>query len=156
SFNNSWTAGTACASMRNGSGDDYFIHFSSVGALIKGFAHEYAMSPWSKISRSFHDGAPGPWPGIMDKVPSAFQEALQEPACRWEATTFCIWRTYEDVRWLVGDIDFPIYDYWRRPDGVVEVGSISDPDGSNFLLSILDGNPETYKEFADQYFVQDD
>jgi hypothetical protein len=23
-------------------------------------------------------------------------------------------------------------------------------------LSILDGNPETYKEFADQYFVQED
>ncbi|MFL5245765.1 MAG: hypothetical protein ACJ8FY_27140 [Gemmataceae bacterium] len=26
SFNNSWAAGAACASMRNGSGDDYFIH----------------------------------------------------------------------------------------------------------------------------------
>jgi hypothetical protein len=104
SFNNSWTAGAACASMRNGSGDEYFIHFSRVGALIKGFAHEYTMSPWSKVSRSYHGGAPTHWPGIMDKIPAVFQEALQEPAFRWEATTFCIWRTYEDVRWLVGDI----------------------------------------------------
>lgn len=92
----------------------------------------------------------------MDHVPAAFREALQEPAFTWEATTFCIWRTYEDDRWLLGDIDFPLYAYWQRPDGVLEVGSISDPDGSNFLLSVLDGNPETYKEFADEYFVQND
>src|SRR5262249_38357673 len=40
SFSSTWTTGTMCASMRNGSGDDFFIHFSPVGALIKGFAHE--------------------------------------------------------------------------------------------------------------------
>ncbi len=31
--------------MRNGSGDDWFIGFSTGGALINGFAHEAAMSP---------------------------------------------------------------------------------------------------------------
>jgi hypothetical protein len=156
SFNNKWAEGVTCASMRNGSGDDFFIHFSAAGALIKGFAHEYLMSPWSRISQSYHNGAPGHWPGVTDTVPLLFREALQEPAFTWEATTFCIWRTYDDNRWCVGDIDFPAYSYWRRPDGIVEVGSISDPDGSNFLLSILDGKSETYKEFADEYFVQED
>jgi hypothetical protein len=156
SFNSTWAAGAMCASMRNGSGDEFFIHFSAAGALIKGFAHEYPMSPWSKISRSYHGGKPGHWPGITDDVPPAFREALREPAFTWEATTFCIWREYDDARWGVGNINFPAYGYWQRPNGVVEVGSIADPDGSNFLLSILDGKSETYKEFADDYFVQED
>jgi hypothetical protein len=156
SFNRKWTTGAMCASMRNGSGDDFFIHFSAVGAAIKGFAHEYTMSPWSRVSRSYHDGEPGHWPGIMDEVPAQFREALEEPAFMWEATTFCVWRTYEDDHWRVGNIDFPEYDHWHGPNGVLEVGSVADPDGSSFLLSILDGNPETYKEFADCYFVQED
>ena len=114
------------------------------------------MSPWSKISRSFHDRKPGHWPGITEQIPVEFREAIEEPAFLWEATTFCIWRTYEDARWCVGTIDFPKYDYWQRPDGVLEVGSVGDPDGSNFLLSILDGKPESFKEFADGYFAQED
>jgi hypothetical protein len=156
SFNCHWTVGTMCASMRNGSGDDFFIHFSPVGALIKGFAHEYDMSPWSMVSRSYHGGAPGLWPGITDNVPTEFRAALQEPAFMWEATTFCVWRTYGDDRWRVGDIEFPPFGCCLQHDGVLLVGCVADPDGSNFLLSILDGNPQTYKEFADQYFGQED
>jgi hypothetical protein len=98
--------------MRNGDGDDFFIHFSAAGALIKGFAHECTMSPWSKISRSYHDGSPGHWPGITGDVPPVFREALQEPAFTWKATTFCIWRTYDDDDWRVGHIDFPTYAFW--------------------------------------------
>jgi hypothetical protein len=46
SFNSKWNAGEMMASMRNGSGDDYFILFNSSGAIIKGFAHESPMSPF--------------------------------------------------------------------------------------------------------------
>lgn len=48
SFNSNWATGEMMASMRNGSGDEYFILFNSQGAIMKGFAHESAMSPWGK------------------------------------------------------------------------------------------------------------
>jgi hypothetical protein len=46
SFNSKWGDGEQTASMRNGSGDEYFIWFSKHGAAIKGFAHESPISPW--------------------------------------------------------------------------------------------------------------
>jgi hypothetical protein len=47
SFNSKWAEGEMMASMRNGSGDEYFILFNSEGAIMKGFAHESSMSPWA-------------------------------------------------------------------------------------------------------------
>ena len=55
--------------------------------------------------------------------------------------TFCIWRRYTDATWKVGAIDFP-------PDH-------SDPDGSEWLLSILDGAPKTYQTWAEDYFERE-
>jgi len=118
------------ASMRNGSGDDYFILFNSQGAIMKGFAHESSMSPWATESGQV-------WPGVLDEVPSEFQEFLTEPAFSMGDTTFCIWRKNVDPSWQVGQIDYP---------------EENDPDGSEDLLFILDGAPTTYREFAEQYY----
>lgn len=38
--NTHWTAQQAMASMRDGSGDEYFATFSSHGVILKGFAHD--------------------------------------------------------------------------------------------------------------------
>jgi hypothetical protein len=54
-----------------------------------------------------------------------------------EDTTFCCWRTSQDVHWEAGDITYPVGD---------------DPDGSGWMLSILAGNPNTYKEWAEGYY----
>ena len=51
-------------------------------------------------------------------------------------TTYCIWREKRESQWHIGNISFPGGD---------------DPDGSAWMLSILDGNPLTYKEWAEQY-----
>ena len=118
------------ASMRNGSGDEYFILFNSQGAIMKGFAHESSMSPWATESEQV-------WRGVLDEVPSEFQEFLTEPAFSMGDTTFCIWRRKVDPSWQVGQIDYPEED---------------DPDGSEDLLFILDGAPTTYREFAEQYY----
>lgn len=118
------------ASMRDGSGDDYFILFNSQGAIIKGFAHESSMSPWATESKQV-------WRGVLDEVPSEFQGFLTEPAFSMSDTTFCIWRRNVDPSWQVGQIDYPEED---------------DPDGSEDLLFILDGAPTTYREFAEQYY----
>jgi hypothetical protein len=118
------------ASMRNGSGDEYFILFNSQGAIMKGFAHKSSMSPWATESEQV-------WRGVLDEVPSEFQEFLIEPAFSIGDTTFCMWRRKVDPSWQVGQIDYPEED---------------DPDGSEDLLFILDGAPTTYREFAEQYY----
>jgi len=118
------------ASMRNGSGDEYFILFNPQGAIMKGFAHESSMSPWTADLEPV-------WPGVLDEVPSEFQEFLTEPAFSMADTTFCIWRRNVDPSWRVGQIEYPEED---------------DPDGSEDLLFILDGDPGTYREFAEQYY----
>jgi hypothetical protein len=129
SFNSKWDDSEMMASMSNGSGDGYFILFDCHGAIMKGFDHESAMSPWSAEEEKT-------WPGIFDDVPDEFQSFLSEPAFSIHETTFCVWRRYHDSSWQVGRIDYPDED---------------DPDGSEWMLSILDGRPSTYKEFAESY-----
>ena len=138
SFNSKWSEGEMMASMRDGSGDDYIILFNSHGAIIKGFGHESTMSP-------FVDEPPKVWRGVLDSVPNEFSDFLNEPAFSIESTTFCIWRRYSDSTWQVGDIVYP--------EG--EDPEEDDPDGSEYLLSILDGKTETYQDFAAEYFEKD-
>jgi len=138
SFNSKWSGGEMLASMRDGSGDDYIILFNSHGAIIKGFGHESTMSP-------FVDEPPKVWRGVLDSVPNEFSDFLNEPAFSIESTTFCIWRRYSDSTWQVGDIVYP--------EG--EDPEEDDPDGSEYLLSILDGKTETYQDFAAEYFEKD-
>lgn len=133
SFNSKWGEGEMMASMNNGSGDEYFIMFNSHGAIIKGFAHESPMNSYGAESGRL-------WPGVLDDVPTKFQDFLSEPAFSIPYTTFCIWRKDTDSSWQVGSIDYPEGD---------------DPDGSEDLLSILDGRPSTYKEFAEEYYERE-
>lgn len=81
SFNAHWGAETQMASMRDGSGDDYFLVFDSIGAIVKGFSHESNMSPHLKNPSRV-------WPGVLDDVPSVFSQFLSEPAFSLEDTTF--------------------------------------------------------------------
>ena len=134
SFNAAWADGEQMGSMRNGSGDDFHAHFSSAGGWLKGFAHKYPMSP-------YRERPPLPWPGILDMVPTEFAGCRREPAFSVEDVTFCVWRRFGDPAWQAGPVVFP-------PDH-------SDPDGSAFLLSALDGRPESYREWAADYYERD-
>jgi hypothetical protein len=134
SFNAAWSAGEQMGSMRNGSGDDFFAHFSPAGCWLKGFAHDYPMSPYSEHPRRV-------WPGVLDAVPAEFEACLLEPAFCVEDVTFCIWRRHSDRSWQVGPVEF-------LPDH-------PDPDGSKFLLSDLDGRPESYHAFATDYYERE-
>jgi hypothetical protein len=131
SFNSMWNTGEQMASMTDGSGDEWFCLFSSAGAALKGFDHESEMSPWVNDDHAL-------WKGVLDQVPAVFTRFLNEPAFSMQDTTFCIWRTNQDSEWRVGKIEFP--------------DDADDTDGSEGLLSILDGNPETYKEWAEEYY----
>jgi hypothetical protein len=130
SFNSRWNGESELGSMRNGSGDEYFAMFYKFGAIIKGFTHESIMSPYGK-------SPPSVWPGVLDAVPKIFSPFLEEPAISINDTTFCIWRLIEDAQWRCGEIKFP---------------KGKDPDGSEDLLSLLDGKSETYKKWAESYY----
>lgn len=130
SFDANWGEGEMLASMRNGSGDSYFILFNAHGAIIKGYSHESEMA-----GHTIDTGEV--WPGVLDGVPEEFEAVLTDPAFVAEETSFCIWRKYSDSEWRTGKIDFP--------DG-------DDPDGSEDLLFILDGSPDTYQQWATEYY----
>lgn len=133
SFNSNWDEDEMMASMKNHAGDEYFILFTKTGAIIKGFDHESSMSPYrtepSKV-----------WKGVLDSVPEEFQSFLNEPAFSIEDTTFCIWRRYTDPAWQTGEINYP---------------EDADADGSEYILSILNGDPEQYQEFAEEYYEEE-
>src|SRR5271166_4478181 len=130
SFNSKWNANEQMASMRNGQGDSWYCLFTNSGATLKGFDHESIMSPWNR--EPVHV-----WKGVLDELPETFSLFAAEPAFSMGDTTFCIWRTPEDVAWRTGHVVFP--------DG-------ADPDGSEPMLSMLDGRPSTYQEWAEGYY----
>lgn len=130
SFNSQWSSEEQMGSMRNGSGDEFFALFNSAGCFIKGFAHECPMSP-------YRTEPPQIWPGMLDGLPEEFSSVLSEPAFSMDIITFGIWRRYSDPSWSRGALDLP--------DG-------DDPDGSAFLLEILDGDPDAYRRFAEEYY----
>lgn len=133
SFNAKWGSGEQMGSMRNGCGDEFYALFNGSGCFLKGFAHEHPMSP-------YRTNPPELWPGVLEGVPTGFSSGLNEPAFSMENTTFCIWRQYGDESWSHGPIDFPEDD---------------DPDGSAFLLEMLDGNPENYRIFVEEYYEEE-
>ena len=130
SFVCNWGDDESLAWMRNGQGDGYFCLFNADGALLKGFWHEAPMSP-------FRVDPPQIWPGVLDDVPPQFAAILAEPAFIRDETTFCIWRTHDDVNWQHGDIQFP----------ETEI-----TDGSTQLLELLTGDPQLYQDWAERYY----
>jgi hypothetical protein len=134
SFNCKWSKGEQMGSMRNGSGDHFFALFNKAGCWLKGFAHDEPMTPFRNDDQAV-------WPGVLDAVPDEFAGCLAEPAFDIDITTFCIWRRYTDDAWQVGPIVFP--------EGI-------DPDGSYVLLSDLDGKPESYRDWAADYYDRPD
>ena len=130
SYNSKWDNNEELASMRDGSGDSCFILFTMSGAIIKGFVHESLFGNYA-ISKG------EPWPNIYNSIPDEFKEFISEPAFSINNVSFCIWQRHTDTDWNIGDIQFP-----SKPD----------PDGSEEILSIYDGNPETYKKWAESYY----
>jgi hypothetical protein len=86
SFNSQWSADEEMASMRDGSGDDWFLLFSQTGAALKGFAHELASD------KQFAQN-------IQEVVPKSFSSFLQEPAFSMQYATFCYWCLADENIW---------------------------------------------------------
>jgi hypothetical protein len=122
SFNSKWASGEMMGSMRNGSGDELFAHFSDHGVFIKGFDHE----KWEEF----------PAQKAYKDVPACFSSALTEVAFSLNEVTLCIWFSSEKAEWYYADI--PSFD--------------SDKNFSSWMLDIYDGNPNKYLVFAAEYY----
>jgi hypothetical protein len=65
SYDAAWAPGERMASMRNGSGDDYFIAFAPAGVFVRSFWHEYPQEDRDAIYRG---------------LPETLRRQLHEPA----------------------------------------------------------------------------
>ena len=133
SFNSKWDKSEEMGSMRNGCGDSFFALFNPKGCFLKGFAHEYPMSSWKTEKQQ-------PWQGVLENVPSQISGAIVEPAFSMEDVSFCFWCLYSENSWNHGPVNFL--------EG-------NDPDGSEFLLECLNGKPETYQVFVEEYYEEE-
>jgi hypothetical protein len=121
SYTSIWDEGEECATMRDGSGDEYLILFNQYGVVMNGLAHE--VEPWE-----------------VDKqiIPGEFHEFMFGEPVSSLGTTFCVWRKHTDQQWQAA------HNKLEEDD---EYG-----DGSADLLFILDGHPQTYKDWAEEYY----
>lgn len=87
-------------SMRNGSGDDWFIHFGPFGAAIKGLAHETPIAG-DKVFVS----------EIQRQVPQAFSSFLAEPAFGMDWASYC---SGEGVKTQAGARLYPLVLNFQR------------------------------------------
>jgi len=130
SFNANWGEAEAIGSMRNGSGDDWFVLFGPFGAAIKGLAHETSIAG-DKVFAS----------EVQRQIPKAFASFLAEPAFGMDWLSYCYWRASEDAGWQKV----------VHPDPVL---SKSD-DGSAEHLALLFEPAASYEEFAKWYYELD-
>ena len=137
SFDRRWSPNESLASMQDGSGNDYSIVFSAVGAYARSFDHESPMTPWRSEPLA-------PWPGLFEAVPTVFHSLVEEPAfCEADGiprATACFWRQPADDAWSAGPVDFP-------------AGEHKDVDGTGWMFEVLvDGTAESYRKFAEEYY----
>lgn len=156
SFQKEWSETEEFCEMRNGQGDQMLIVFSKYGTCINGFAHESEMNGWRNIpieeKKSIVEKLFGSKKetktkltqivpkGVLDDLPTVFNEFIFGEPVKSIGTTFCIWQTETDNNWKIGKVDLPKDDY---------------KDGSSDLLQLLDGNPSTYKNWAEEYYEEE-
>ncbi len=89
SFNDKWDIGESMASMRDGSGDEYFILFNQFGAVGKALSKDCNVNPAKKDLDI-----------ILKKLPSAFKSFTIEPAFSVQESSIIFWCLYKDSTWF--------------------------------------------------------
>ena len=125
SYNQKWGKDEELFEMRDDCGDQMLILFTKNGCVINGFAHELYDFEENFPSKS----------ELIKGIPDVFNDFILGEPVATIGTTFCIW-TNENNQWQLGNIKHF-------------------EDGSEEMLSIFDGNPQTYIDFAIDYFEED-
>lgn len=116
SFDCHWDGEEMMASMKNGSGNEYFLLFNKHGVIGKVFIKNMQLSENEKKE-------------LFTKIPSLYESFKQEEAFSLDNISFCFWRSNNKNSW------------------------VSEPMTENlFYLNFLTGNPNIYKEWAEEYY----
>jgi len=130
SFNAKWDTDEQMASMRNGSGDEWWIVFHNRGwAALKGLAHE---SAWSKNGNSREMSA-----SLQSIIPRELSGFANEPAFRWNETNFAYFCLADSM--------------WTRANDLIDSSRKINSD-EDYLLRHLAGSAEDYASFARDYY----
>jgi hypothetical protein len=129
SFNTNWSPQEQMASMRNGSGDEWWIVFHDSGwVALKGLDHE---SPaWSKGRAKLSKA-------LQDAIPHELQSFANEPAFCWDATSFAYFCVPPNE--------------WKRANDLTQYANIG-YTGEEWTLALLSQGPAAYVEFAEEYY----
>ncbi|HEX8513975.1 MAG TPA: hypothetical protein VF688_12830 [Allosphingosinicella sp.] len=123
SFYAGWSDGAGMGWRRDRSRLELFALFADEGCFIKGYDPEAAVADVD--------------PGLFYRqVPAEFADVAGEVAFTPEDVTFCLWRGPSDCAWQRAAV--PAYAGGR--------------DGSEALLSPLDGDPASYPRFVEARF----
>jgi hypothetical protein len=90
-----WSKRQQVGAFKDGEGNFFFAWFSPRGAVVRGFDHESAISP-------FRTDPPRIWPGLFDGFPKALDYATKEPSFALDEITFCFWSTGRNAAWSGG------------------------------------------------------
>lgn len=143
SFDTSWSSTEQLASMDDGSGNSWSITFTPDGAWLRAFDHESPMSPYSEpFDLDWLAAVPQPLRGAAAEV--AFTDGdlpLLTLACWW-------------LHLAQDEATGPHPGGERRWHPVQLRSSVPAnlDDGSGWLLSDLDADPDTYRSFAADYY----
>ena len=127
SFNAAWSADEEMASMRTGSGDDWFLLFSNAGAGLKGLDHKSPAAGDKELLAE-----------VRRQVSPSLATFLNESAFGWDWMSYCYWRTEADST-------------WNRVKHSSAAPAEAE-DGSEEFLSLLLEPSTSYVEFASWYY----
>ena len=125
SYNLSWDVDEEVFEMRSGCEEEMLILFNKHGSVISGINSE--TFDWEANIPKIENLAKG--------LPKQFDDFIYNEPIKTRKSTFCIWRTIADSEWQTGDT--------------------VDPDGSEDILYLLDGDPEKYVEFCEDYYEKE-
>jgi hypothetical protein len=129
SFNRQWSPDEKMASMRNGSGDEWWIVYRRSGwAALKGLDHN--SDAWS-------EGGPELSEQLRHLIPPGYGNFATEPAFAWETTSFAY------VYW-------PQQQSWTRANDSTKFSNLE--AGDDGLLKLLVNPASAYKAYAEEYF----
>jgi hypothetical protein len=139
SFDSSWSKeeGLMLGSYFDQSNRCDIFFYNNLGAIIIGYERHALMVPQTNGKV---------WPGVIDNVPPEFIGAVNSAHLDFDGLkyiTFCVWKKFNDSSWKIGNINFP-----KKTENIdYSTNVYEDPDGSESLLYLYDGNREKYLEW---------
>ena len=125
SYNPSWDIDEEVFEMKSGCEEEMLILFNKHGSVISGINIE--TFDWEANIPKIENLAKG--------LPKQFDDFIFNEPMKTRKSTFCIWRTIADSEW--------------------QTGETVEPDGSEDILYLLDGDPKKYVEFCEDYYEKE-